>query len=472
MSRPGSRLLAVVGVAAVLAASGTAAQVAVTPAVAPFVTVRESVVALDRVRVIDGTGAPAREDQTLLIEDGRIAAVGPRGRVRVPGGARRLDLSGHTVIPGLVGLHEHLYYAYGPDGPTSEHPFSFPRLYLAGGVTTARTAGGFDIERDLAVAQEIELGRVPGPRMLVTAGYMEGLPMANPRMTRVTTADDARAFVSFWAGRGVHSIKAYTHIPREALAAAIDEAHRRNLTVTGHLCSVTFREAAELGIDNLEHGFLVASDWVPARRADRCPAAQSSAFAQLDLEDARVEGLIRLLVARKVAITSTLAVMELPAVQPRYQAALAPEVFRAFLNWRTMTHGEGRVLFADAQKEVQLERRFVQAGGLLVAGADPTGDGQVLPGFGNQRNIELLVEGGFSPLEAIRISTLNGAEFLGMADRIGSIRVGKQADLVVLDGDPLVRIEDIERVRTVFVAGVGFDSAALLESIRGQVGRR
>jgi imidazolonepropionase-like amidohydrolase len=472
MVRTGGRLLATGFVAGLLAAAVPAAQVVVTPAVAPLVTVQEPVVALERVRVVDGTGTPPREDQTILIENGRITAVGSRGRVRVPGGARRLDLAGHTVIPGLVGLHEHLYYAYGPDGATSGHPFSFPRLYLAGGVTTARTAGGFDIERDLDVARDIELGLAPGPRMLVTAGYLEGLPLASARMTRVTNADEARAFVSYWAERGVHSIKAYTHIPRAALAAAIDEAHRRGLTVTGHLCSVTFRDAAELGIDNLEHGFVVASDWVTGKRADACPAGQAAAFAQLEADDPRVDALIRLLVARKVAMTSTLAVMELPVVQPRYQDALAPEVFRAFLSWRTTTHGQGRVLFADAQKEVQLERRFVRAGGLLVAGADPTGDGQVLPGFGNQRNIELLVEGGFSPLEAIRVATLNGAEFLGMADRVGSIAVGKQADLVVIEGNPVARIEDIERVRTVFVAGVGFDSARLLASVKGQVGRR
>lgn len=447
------------------------AQAVVTPAVAPFVTVREPVVALEHVRIIDGTGAAARDDQTVLIVNGKIAASASAAQVRVPRGARRIDLTGRTVIPGLVGLHEHLYYALGVDGPTTEHAFSFPRMYLAGGITTARTAGGFDVSRDLQAKRDIDIGLAPGPKLLVTAGYMEGVPPASRQMTKITTAEEARSFVDYWASRGAHSFKAYTHIPRAALAAAIDAAHRRGLTVTGHLCSVTFGEAADLGIDNLEHGFLVASDWVADKQPDDCPATQASAFERLDAAAPQVRDLIASLVAHRVAITSTLAVTELPQVQPRFREALAPEALAAFMAGRR-THDGGGAAPADLRKEVALERMFVRAGGLLVAGADPTGEGQVLPGFGDQRNIELLVEGGFTPAEAIRIATLNGARLLGLSDRIGSITVGKQADLVVIDGNPVARIEDIEHVTTVFLDGVGFDSARLLASVKGQVGLR
>jgi hypothetical protein len=233
---------------------------------------------------------------------------------------------------------------------------------------------------------------------------------------------------------------------------------------------VTFREAADMGIDNLEHGFIVASDWVADKSPDECPAQQAQAFDALDVDDARVRELIRTLAARRIAITSTLAVTELPEVQPRFRTALAPVTLEAYVNRRMSTLGLGHVTFADSRKEVALEHAFVQAGGLLVAGADPTGDGQVLPGFGDQRNIEMLVEGGFTPVEAIRIATLNGATLLGLADRIGSIEVGKHADLVVIDGNPLARIEDIERVVTVFKDGVGFDTLRLLESVKAHVG--
>jgi imidazolonepropionase-like amidohydrolase len=454
-----------------LANRRTAAQAVLTPGVAAFVTVPEPVVALEHVRVIDGMGAPARDDQTVVIADGRIAASGPSRDVRVPDGARRFDLTGRTVIPGLVGLHEHLFYPTGPEASIfTSHTFSFPRMYLAGGVTTARTGGTFDLRADRDIKRDIDIGLVPGPKLLLTAGYLDG-PQLSSQMTAVRTADEAQRFVDRWAPQ-VHSFKAYTRIPRAALAAAVTAAHAHGLTITGHLCSVTFKEAAEMGIDNLEHGFIVASDWVVNKRANQCPPTQVEAFNRLGVNSAAAQDLIKLLVARKVAITSTLAVMEWPAIQQRFRDALAPATLQAYIDRRNRSLGLDAVSFTDTRKEVALERAFVAAGGLLVAGADPTGDGQVLPGFGDQRNIEMLVEGGFTPVEAIRVATLNGATLLGLADRIGSIAVGKEADLVVLNGNPLARIDDIERVVTVFVDGVGFDSARLLESIKGQVGLR
>jgi imidazolonepropionase-like amidohydrolase len=127
-------------------------------------------------------------------------------------------------------------------------------------------------------------------------------------------------------------------------------------------------------------------------------------------------------------------------------------------------------LSAEIRKELAFERAFVKAGGLLVAGADPTGNGSALAGYADQRNIEMLVEGGFSPEDAIRIATLNGAEQLGLASTIGSIANGKQADLVLIEGNPAARIADIENIKLVFKDGVGYDPAKLTESIRGHVG--
>lgn len=471
---PRAWLWSFLGVALAAASPGCArleAQAVLTPGVARFARVRAPLVALEHVRVIDGTGAPARDDQTVIIIDGRITRVGPSSQIRAPRGAQRLDLNGHTVIPGLVGLHEHLFYPVADsNNGFKAHPSTFPRLYLAGGVTTARTAGTFDTRADLSVKRDIDLGLVPGPRLLITADYIDGPRLAAPGMASVTTPEQARAFVEYWAAQGVHSIKAYTQIPRLALAEAIRTAHARGLMVTGHLCSVTFREAAEMGIDNLEHGFLVASDWVHDKRDSECPPGQARAFAQLDVRSPEVQTLFRQLVSHRVAITSTLAVAELPAVQQRFRDALAPATLRSYVDWRTRTVGLERVAFDDGRKEATLELAFVRAGGQLVAGADPTGDGQVLPGFGDQRNIELLVEGGFTAVEAIRIATLNGAALLGLDEQIGTISPGKRADLVVLAGNPATRIEDIERVVTVFKDGIGFDAARLLDSVKGRVG--
>ena len=193
------------------------------------------------------------------------------------------------------------------------------------------------------------------------------------------------------------------------------------------------------------------------------------------------------LVQHHVAVTSTLPVFEVflpgrPTIQPRLLDALSPEARVAFLsnkvnaadqNTLRNRYGSDISPFPAAfKKEMEFERAFVQAGGVLLAGLDPTGIGGVIAGFGDQREVELLVEAGFTPLEAIHIATQNGAQFLGDGDRIGTIAAGKQADLVVIKGDPSRKIEDIENVEIVFKDGIGYDSAKLIESVRGTVGSR
>ena len=460
-------------IVSVAAASGLIAQSQFTPGVKPFITVDAPVIALEHVRILDGTGAPPREDQTIVIEGGRIQAVGPADQVQVPAGAHRMALPDQTVIPGLVGMHEHLFYPSGGGVPLYiEHGMSFPRLYLASGVTTARTAGTLEPYTDLNLKKMIDQGRMPGPKMLITVGYLEGHGSFAPQMAELDTPDDARRFVEYWASMGAHSFKAYMHITRGELEAALTSAHARGLKLTGHLCSVGFREAAALGIDNLEHGLVVDSEFNPAKQPDVCPQGSAQELAQLDVNGEAVQRTIQELVQHKVAVTSTLAVFEVaPPLQPRFLEALSPTAALLYLSSRDRLPEQARSSSAlRIKKEVEFERAFVKAGGLLMAGCDPTGNGSALAGFGDQRNIELLVEGGFSAAEAIQIATLNGAKFLGLDDHIGSIARGKQADLVVLDGNPVKQISDVEKVRMVFRDGVGFDPAKLIESVRGQVG--
>ena len=438
-----------------------------------FIRTSAPVIALTNVRVIDGTGAAARDSQTIVIAQGRIQSVGPAAQATIPPGAERIDLPGHTVMPGLVGMHEHLFYPSGRGVPIYiEHAFSFPRLYLASGVTTARTAGGLEVQTDLAVSKQIAQGRVPGPKMFVTAGYLEGPGSFTPQMLELRGPEDARKFVEYWADLGATSFKAYMHITRAELKAAIEAAHARNLKVTGHLCSVGFREAAQLGIDNLEHGIVVDAEFQPGKQPDICPAATAADLASVDIVSQPVQQMIRELVARKVAVTSTLAVFEsAPPVQQRFRDALSPQTLQNYLDARQRLTEAALIASAlRVSKEVEFERAFVKAGGLLLAGADPTGNGSALAGFADQRNLELMVAGGFTPLEAIHIATQNGAKFLGIDGRTGSIAAGKQADLVVIEGNPATQISDIGNVRIVFKDGVGYDSAKLLDSVKGRVG--
>jgi hypothetical protein len=324
----------------------------------------------------------------------------------------------------------------------------------------------------------VEAGEAPGPRMHITGPYITGAGVGG-YMTEVATPEDARRVVGYWADEGATWFKAYTRISRDALGAAIDEAHRRGLKFTGHLCSVSFREAVALGIDALEHGLFTNSDYVQDKQPSICPADMRESLMEVDLAGPEVQATFRDMVENDVALTSTLAVYELlvpgrPPLEDRVLEALAPEVEEEYLETREqiLANAEGSIwpeLFRRAQA---FEKAFVEAGGLLGAGVDPTGIGGALPGFGDQRNFELLVEAGFTPVEVVEIMTLNGARILDVDDELGSIERGKIADLVVIDGNPIADPADIRSVTLVFKDGVGYDSAALIKSVEGVVGVR
>ena len=454
----------------------------------PYVSEDAPVLVLDHVRVIDGTGAEATEDQGIVIEAGKITHVGSaQQRDAYPAGAKVLDLTGKTVIPGLVGMHEHLFYPT-PKGGSDGLPMygemadSAPRLYLAGGVTTARTAGSMEPYVDLALKRMIDAGQRPGPKLHVTAPYIGDFAGFIPQFHTLNGAENAGRMVDYWAGEGATSIKAFMSIKRDELATAIERAHAANLKITGHLCAVGFREAAALGIDNLEHGIIVDTEFFPGKKPDECPVQEAADdFAKrVEIDSAPVQEMIRDLVARHVAVTSTLAVFEalVPNRPPmsklgRVERAMTTDAWAAYLRTRSaMAQGNAPEQGIALKKEMQFEREFARAGGLLLAGCDPTGIGGVLPGYGDQRGLELLVEAGFSPVEAIRIATLNGAIFLGEEDSIGSIAAGKAADLVVLAGNPAKSIDDVEKVETVFKDGVGYDPVKLRRSVEGLMGLR
>jgi imidazolonepropionase-like amidohydrolase len=448
------------------------------PGVKPFVAVDSPVVALTHVRVIDGTGGAVQEDRTIIINQGKIQTAGPASQIALPAGAKVMDLTGHTVIPGLIGMHQHLFYPSGGNIPMyPEHAFSFPRLYLGCGVTTMRTAGSMETYTDLRVKDLIDTRQMPGPKIHVTGPYLEGAPATVPQMYELKGPEDARKLVEYWAGVGVTSFKAFMHITRAQLAAAVEEAHKHKIKVTGHLCAVGFREAAAIGIDNLEHGIIVDTEFTPEKQPDVCPDGDPrNVLAKLDMQSAPVQDLIKDLVQRKVAITSTLAVFEAghperPPLQQRMLDAMTPQAAVSYLSDRAMAAEYVDPLrAATLKKEMEFEYAFVKAGGLLMAGADPTGNGGALAGFADQRNIMLLVEAGFTPAEAIRIYTLNAAQYLGEADRIGSIAEGKAADLVVIHGDPSKTISDIEKMTIVFRDGVGYDTQKLIKSVDHAVG--
>src|SRR3982751_6922492 len=317
--------IAAAAAAILLSSAASAASVIAPPAqlgpdVQPFIHIAAGRIAITHLRIIDGTGAAPVEDATLLLDGAKIAAVQPAGST-VPAGYQTIDGTGETALPGLVGMHNHLFYLQRPNidaAGQAEQPiiipqmtFSAPRLYLANGVTTMRTTGSVEPYTDLALKREIDAGHLVGPHLDVTGPYLEGAGAFFIQNHVITSPKDARNEVKFWADQGVYSFKAYMNISRAELKAAIDEAHRHHLKLTGHLCSVTYPEAVAAGTDNLEHGFFVNTQLDPGKQPDKCPDTLGNpTIAAMAPGSPAANALIKLLVDHHVAVTSTLPVFE------------------------------------------------------------------------------------------------------------------------------------------------------------------
>jgi len=449
-----------------------------------FIEFNDSVTILKNALLIDGKGNPAKPHQTVIISNGKIEWVGDDVKAIIPRGANIIDLNSKAIIPGLVMLHEHMYisaHSRTPRYPNLRQlPVSFPRLYLAAGATTIRTCGSIEPYSDIRIKKDINSGIIPGPTMELTGPYIEGKEALFAQMNELKNPEAAISFVNYWADLGITSFKAYIGVDKLTLKAAIDAVHKRNLKITGHLCAVTYREAAELGIDNLEHGFLASTDFVSNKKENECPAGNSTnlSLANLDIQSDSVKQLIQFLINRKVGITSTLAVFEGFTTTQPYPSedalnAMSPDTRDFYLkSFAAVKSGRLGSDFDRAfMKVTKMEKMFYDMGGLLTVGTDPTGNGGTLAGYGTWRAIELLVESdGFTPLEAIKIATLNGAIALGFNKTIGTIETGKSADLVIIEGDPSKNISDIRKVLYVFKSGVGYNSKKLFESVKGKVG--
>ncbi len=443
-----------------------------------FISQDATTIAITNVTLIDGTGEPIKTNQTVLINNGIIREVGATGDVQIPEGTTRIEGAGKTMIPGLVMLHEHLFYTslrFENRFNVGQMSFTFPRLYLAGGVTTMRTGGSIQPQADLNIKRWIDQGKMTGPKMDVTGPFIEREGTNIPVLGVINSSHEVSKMVNYWADKGVTSFKVYNNITAEDLNVCVEEAHKRGLKVTGHLCSLTYKEASELGIDNLEHGFMASSDFNRNKTKDQCdPFGARQGLVNQDIDGAAINELIDLLIRNGTTLTSTPNVFEpytdhevvpgggFEALAPVYQKEVQKRYDRGL--------GKDSIAAVVFSKNLIWLRRFYDKGGLLVAGTDPTGAGRTVAGYANQRTVEIFVENGFALEEAIKICTLNGAQFLGRDQEIGTIAPGKKADLVLIDGDLREDIRSIRKMETVFKDGVGFDSQLMFESVKGQVG--
>jgi len=445
-------------------------------AVKQFVSIDADTIALTHVTVIDGTGGPVKNDQAILIIKGRIAKTGSTKNIILPSSAKVLDCTGKTVIPGMVMMHEHLFYGESlpPMYLGVEMPISFPRLYLAGGATTIRTTGSVEPQTDLNLKKAIDKGQIAGPDIDVTGPYIERELLPIPEVQFIKSPEEAAEEVNYWIARGCTSFKVYMDITKDDLKAVVSIAHQHNLKVTGHLCSITYREAAELGIDNLEHGFIPASDFVAGKKENVCAfGSVTPSLKSLDVNSPSMKELMKFLIEKKVTITSTLPVFEPNSGREMIpgggESALAPQIKEA-VEKNYNAAGKDSSDAALFKKEMTWEKQFVEMGGRLMAGVDPTGAGRTIPGYADQHTLELLIEAGFSLPMAVKICSLNAAQYLGRDKEIGSIEEGKRADLVVTDGDMQKDIRAVRNTEIVFKNGTGYDSKKIFESVKGMVG--
>ena len=443
-----------------------------------YITSTDNLIALKNVIVYDGTGAAPKGRQTILIKDGKISVVGNLDEFIIPRDYKVIEMEGKTVIPGLVMMHEHLFYPTMPGEfyNVSGMLYSFPKLYLAGGATTIRTAGGSEPGSELALAKNIKEGKVAGPEIYVTGQHINR-PSEMPiyGFDFINSPEEAGRSVDYWAAKGIESFKLYMNVTKADMAEVVKRAHAKNYHVTGHICAVTYREAADLGIDNLEHGFMASSDFHEGKQPDVCERmAAHKALEALKPDDKEMKKLMKHLIDKNVTITSTLPVFEpytgreiIPG--GGLDAVVQPLREKIMILWSRM-QGKDSAAAELYKKEMYWEKQFFDMGGKLTNGTDPTYAGRTVPGYANQRSIELLVEAGFTTQQAIMISTKNGAEFLGILDKKGTLEAGKNADFVILNGDLRKDVSVIRKMETVFKDGIGYDSQKLFESVKGQVG--
>lgn len=422
-------------------------------------------IALVNGRVIDGTGAPARLDWTVLIQGTRILAAGTD--VEIPDGTHVVDLAGWTLLPGMFDMHGHLF-AYNGHNLNFESS-TYPRLYLAGGVTTIFTAGELDPEGAIALRESIDNGQAVGPQILTAGPYFSGGNAAS-WMLKAGNPEDMLALYSRWSAR-IDGVKFYTHIPEDQFKVVLDAAHADGLIVTGHLESISGMRAIELGIDGIEHGLFAMSEFFPKGAS---LGTQYCAISKLDVTSAPVVGIVDALVQHGTYLDPTIVVFqpELPDFEPLVKdwEKYLDESVRNSIRREIRSMVQGECLQIALEKQAQFVKAVHDRGGLIVTGTDPVIP-ILLPGYSVHRELENLVAAGLSPLEAIQAATLNAATATRLDSQKGSIAAGKIADLVVVDGNPDTDITAIGNTVMVFKNGVPYLPELLRKSVEGLIGK-
>ena len=430
-----------------------------------YVKYDDNIIAFKNASVVDGTGKSIESNQTIIIENGLIKAIGNNFKLNIPEKAKVNDLKGKTIIPGIVGMHNHL------------HILRFPyvgdiaaKLYLAAGVTTIQTCGAASPEKELLLSQNIAIGNQIGPEIISSAPFITG-EGGNPNMIIPKNEQHLRDTIQYWMNQGVKWFKVYRNTKPNDLKTILDEVHKNGGKVRGHLCSITFEEATKMGIDGIEHGLNSSSDFRTNKEWGKCNGGREY-IDNLIINSPEVKKLQKLMIEKGVFLTSTLSIYEASIPNRAYADERSIKTMSPYLKEQ---YEERRKNFENQLEDstrnkrlkriMEFEYQYFKMRGLLCSGVDA--GRHILPGFGDQRNYKLLMEAGFTSEEAIQIMTNNGAKALERSD-IGSIQAGKRADFVILNGNLDREPSIIEKVETVFKNGIGYNPQLILNETLGQ----
>jgi imidazolonepropionase-like amidohydrolase len=407
--------------------------------------------------LIDGTGAPPVKDSAVVIQHGKILSAGPRGKVALPKDAQVLDVTGKTVIPGLWDMHAHFEQVeWGP-------------IYLAAGVTTVRDCGN-EFEFITAVREAINSGRGVGPRLLL-AGIVDGSGPLALGVARVDTPEQGREWVHRYHDAGFNQIKIYSSVKKESLEVVTAEAHKLGMTVTGHIPEgLTGFDGVNAGMDQINHITyivrMMAPDIPGGRGAANSPETLK-AFRNFDPNSEQSQKAIQFLKSHGTVVDPTLAVFEMFQRTGRkplesFEPGVAKVAPALSVQLRNVGPAPARADLGQAQFAAELKAvsALHRAGVPIVAGTD-----QTVPGHSLHRELELYVEAGFTPMEALQAATLVPAKVMGLEKEIGTIEAGKRADLLILAANPLDNISNVRRTETVIQGGVVYNCATLWRSV-------
>jgi imidazolonepropionase-like amidohydrolase len=404
--------------------------------------------------LIDGTGSAPIIDAAVVIHNGRIEAEGPRYRVKIPKHAEIVDARGKTILPGLWDMHAHFEQVeWGP-------------IYLAAGVTTVRDCGN-EFEFITAVRDAIAKNRGLGPRLLL-AGIVDGTGPLSLGVERVDTPEQARQWVDRYHDAGFQQMKIYSSVKLEEVKAVADEAHHLGMTVTGHVPEgLTAFQVIEAGQDQINHIQYIADIMHAPFPTDISRGDRMKALADIDLQSADAKKALSFLKEHHTVVDPTMALFELftattakpPASFEPGVNKVAPELAEQLTDVGPPTERSeiGEKVF---QKELAIVGALHRAGIPVVAGTD-----QTVPGYSLHREMELYVQAGFTPMEAIQAATIVPARVMGVDKESGTVEKGKRGDLILINGNPLEDIHNTRNVEYVITNGVVYHTADLWRSV-------